>query len=245
MQTVVLTDDAMQFARMTCEASIVVLIVSESVKNTYLKHLIPVLILEQLLIFLGTVLNYMDVFTEHQFIILRISEIIRIVISLSLCYPISVFLKDVEPKAKSASIYVGCLMIIGITSDLLQYNYIRPGVNYVAFLVISVFTFHQYNQIRRRIEDESSRLTSLIILEVILIILNLLLILLFFKDTGEIKVFVTIEIVMRFIQLHKFYTMILIITQLNPSNTDFKTHDAFVFHISSDFVTENCRLLSK
>lgn len=236
MQALVLTYNVMQVARITCEIIFIVLIISKSMKNTYLnnylQHLIPVFIFEQLLSFSGTILSEMNVNIEHPSILLRISEIIRIVISLSLSYPICVFIKDAELKTKKISMYIAGLTIIGILADVLEYKTMRPGVNYLAFLLISIFTLYQYEQLRRRIDEEISRVKNLMTTETILIILNILLVLLFFKNTEEIQLFVTIEIVIRFIQLQKFYTMIVMITQFNS----LIPQDPFVLHISSDLI---------
>lgn len=213
------TDDVMEFARVLCEAAVIVLIALEPVKNTYLnnfvKRLLPAFILEELLIFLGAVVTYMNLYTDHRIIIWRISEVIRIFISLSLCYPMSLFIGESGKKVQRLFIFVCCLMIVGTTSDLVLYHGSRSGVNYIALLLIFLFTLYQYRQLRQQIEGEIPRLNSLIILEVALIILNILLIILFFTGGPKLKFFIAFKIALNFIQLQKFYTMILVMTYFN------------------------------
>ncbi len=98
MSVAVSSRDEMGFARIIYEAMMIVLIALEPVKNSYLKKLVKrlvvVFILGEFMIFAKVFVTYMDISDEWTPIIWRIYEIIRVFISLSLCYPISLFIGE-------------------------------------------------------------------------------------------------------------------------------------------------------
>ena len=240
MTIVVLNDDVLKFPRIVCGTVIITLIISQPVKNRFInrfvQRLIPVFILEQSLILIETFSTYMDLYTEYQFLIWRLCRIIRIVISLSLCYPLSLCLRDNQQKFRSVSVYVCCLMFIGTIFDLLQVNDGRSGVNYIALTVISLFTLYQYRQLRRRSGAENSQLNNLIFLEGIMMIFQISSIVLLFEDGYQMEFFIAIKITIELLQLQKFYAMILMMIQLNPTDIP---QDTLVLHIMSDVTKEN------
>ena len=209
----------MEFARIASEAVVVTLIALEPVKNAYLnnfvKRLIPAFILEVLLIAVAEYIKYMELYAEYRILTWRTFEIIRIFISLSLCYPMSLFIGETGQKVQRLFMIVCGLMVIGTTSDLLGYRERHSGMNYVSFLLIFLYTLYQYNQLRQRTEGEIPRLKSLIFIETILIILDVILILLFLGGARQIKFFTATKNAMEFIQLQKFYMMILVMTYFN------------------------------
>ena len=212
MLMIAASDDTFEFARLTCETVIVILIAFEPVKNSFLQsfiaRLLQLFILEELVIFAGVFINYLNIYTEWLLVISRLAEIIRIMITLSFCYPISVFIGETLEKFQSVFVYICCLMIIGTMSDLLHFNDSCSGVNYIALLIIFAFTLYQYNQLRQRKEGEIPRLDTLILLELILIALDTSLILIFFNAGWEQKFLPSIKLAMEFVQLLKFYLMI-------------------------------------
>lgn len=223
MTLVILDDDTLQFPRIICGAVIIALIITEPVNNPCFKQvfqwIIPALVFERLLIFVEILVNYWDMSSDYQLIIWKFSQIIRIVISLSLCYPLSLCIRDNQQKFRSVSIYICCLMIIGTMFDLFQVNDGRSGVNYIAPLMISVFTLYQYQQLRRRPNEQSpSQLNNLIFLELIMMIFYISSMILLFLTGYQMEFFRIIQITVELFQLQKFYAMIMMIIQLNPTN---------------------------
>lgn len=98
MSVAVSSRDEMGFARIIYETMMIVLIALEPVKNSYLKKLVKrllvVFILGEFVILVQIFVVYMDILDEWTPIIWRIYEIIRVFISLSLCYPISLFIGE-------------------------------------------------------------------------------------------------------------------------------------------------------
>ncbi len=194
----------------------IILIVLEPVKNSYLKNfvkrLLAAFVLEELVIITEAFFIYMSILDEWTAIIWRTYEIIRIFISLSLCYAISLFIGGSVQKIQRLFFIVCGLMIVGAISDHLRYNNGHSGMNYIAFLIIFSFTFYQYTQLRQQTEGEIPRLTSLMILEFVLIVLNVMLIILFFHGGYQQKFSSTVKITIGILQYQKLYMMIMVMT---------------------------------
>jgi hypothetical protein len=208
--------DEIGFARIILETILIILIALEPVKNFYLKkfvkHLLTVFILEEFVIIAEVYVIYMNIQGEWAAIIWRIYEIIRIFISLSLCYPISLFIGENGQKIQRLFFIVSCLVAIGAISDHLHYNNGQSGMNFIAFILIFLFTFHQYTQLHRQTQGEIPRLKSLMVVEFTLILLNGILIVLFFSGAYQQKFLLAIRITIGVLQYQKIYMMILVMT---------------------------------
>jgi hypothetical protein len=216
MPIVVPNRDELGFARIICEAMIIVLIALEPVKNLYLKkfvrHLLIAFVLEELVIIIEVFVIYMNILNEWTIFIWRTHGIIRLFISLSLCYPITLFIRENRRKLQCLLIVISCLIIQGIISEYLGYNNGHSGVYFIAFLLIFIFTFYQYTRLHRQTEGEIPRLKSLMALELILIILNSILIVLFFNAKHQENFLSAIKIAIDILQYHKFYMIISVMT---------------------------------
>jgi hypothetical protein len=216
MSIVVPNHDELGFARIICEAMMIVLIALEPVKNAYLKrfvkYLIAAFILEELVIIADVFLIYMNIINEWTIFIWRTYGIIRLFISMSLCYPMTLFIGQNLRKLQRLLIAVCCLIIYGVISESLGNNNGHSGIYFIAFLLIFIFTFYQYTQLRRRTGKEIPRLKSLMTLELTLIILNSILIVLFFNNGFEQNFLPAIKITIDILQYHKFYMIISVMT---------------------------------
>jgi hypothetical protein len=219
MSVAVSSRDEMGFARIIYETMMIVLIALEPVKNSYLKKLVKrllvVFILGEFMIFAKVFVTYMDISDEWTPIIWRIYEIIRVFISLSLCYPISLFIGENGQKLQRLFFIVCCLVASGAISDHLHYNNGHSGLNHVASMLIFLFTFYQYTQLRRETIGEIPRLKSLMVLELILIILDGILIVLYFNGGNQPKFLSGMKIALGILQYQKFYMMILVMTHFD------------------------------
>lgn len=96
-------DDAMDFARIICETMIIVLIAVEPVKNVYLKvfvqRLLAAFVIEEIVMIIEAYLSYTKGSTFWTRDLWRLYEVIRIFISLSLCYPMSLFIGESGQKS--------------------------------------------------------------------------------------------------------------------------------------------------
>ncbi|CAF1425999.1 unnamed protein product [Adineta ricciae] len=194
MSIAVSCNNEMLVARIICEAMMIGLIALEPVKNPYLKvfvqRLLAVFILDELVIMTEGYILYTDTYAEWKAVFWRTHEIIRVFISLSLCYPMSLFIGENGQKYRNG----------------------HSGMNHIAFMLIFLFTFYQYVQLRRQTRGEVPRLKSLMAIESMLIILNLILIALFLARGYEQKALPTIKITMTILQYHKFYMIISVMT---------------------------------
>lgn len=208
--------DEMGLARIICEAMVIILIAMEPVKNPYLQKFVRTLlaafILEESVIIAEVFVVHIGLFDEWTAIIWRIYEIIRIYISLSLCYPISLFIGENGQKLQRVFFVVCCLVVTGTISDYLRYNDGHSGMNYIAFTLIFLFTLYQYTQLRRQTQGEIPRLKTLMILESTLLVLNIILVLLFFYGGYQQTFLSALKIAIGILQYHKLYMMILVLT---------------------------------
>ena len=158
MSAIAENENILGFARIICELMTIILIAAEPVKNAYLKifvrRLLAAFVIEELVIIIQVFLSYTNESNVWTKDIWRVYEIIRIFISLSLCYPMSLFIGEGGQKVQRLFLVVCSLMIVGIILNHLKYNDGHSGVDHIAFLIIFVFTFYQYNQLRRRTEGE-------------------------------------------------------------------------------------------
>ncbi|CAF0925943.1 unnamed protein product [Adineta ricciae] len=216
MSIAVSCNNEMLVARIICEAMMIGLIALEPVKNPYLKvfvqRLLAVFILDELVIMTEGYILYTDTYAEWKAVFWRTHEIIRVFISLSLCYPMSLFIGENGQKVQRFFVVISGLVLIGGFFDHLQYRNGHSGMNHIAFMLIFLFTFYQYVQLRRQTRGEVPRLKSLMAIESMLIILNLILIALFLARGYEQKALPTIKITMTILQYHKFYMIISVMT---------------------------------
>jgi hypothetical protein len=205
-------DDEMVFARIVCEAMIIILIDLEPVKNPYLKtfvrRLITAFILEELVLITYAFVINTSTLQEWRTFTWRTYEVIRIFISLSLCYPMSLFTGENGQKVQRLFFVVFSLMAIGGILEHMQYNHGHSGMNHIAFMLIFSFTFYQYIQLRRQTEGDIPRLKSLMIIEFLLIILDSLLLILFISGQYQLRFVSSLKIAMSILQYHKFYMII-------------------------------------
>jgi hypothetical protein len=194
------------------EAMIIIFIALESLQNSYLKKfvksLLTIFILEELVIIAEVCAIYINLSDEWTAIIWRIYEIIRIFISISLCYPKSLFTGESEQKLQHLFLIVCGLVGIGAILDHLKYNNGNTGMNLIVFLLIFLFTYYQYIQLHCRIEEKTPRLKSLMAIALTLILLTGLLVILFFTGICQSKVMSAIRIIIWILQYHKLYMMI-------------------------------------
>lgn len=104
------------------------------------------------------------------------------------------------------------LVVIGGISDYLHYNEGNTGLNFIAFMLIFLFTYYQITTLRRQTQGEVPRLNSLMILELVLIVLNGLLLALFYSKGYRHPLLAVIKISMGFLQCHKIYLIISVMT---------------------------------
>ncbi len=205
-------NDEIVFARIVCEAMIIVLIALEPIKNPYLKtfvkRLITAFILEGLVLITYAFVINTSTLQEWKTFTWRTYEVIRIFISLSLCYPMSLFTGENGQKVQRLFFVVFSLMAIGGILEHMQYNHGHSGMNHIAFMLIFSFTFYQYIQLRQQTEGDIPRLKSLMILEFVLIVLDGLLLILSISDQYQLRFVSALKIAMSFLQYHKFYMII-------------------------------------
>jgi hypothetical protein len=122
------------------------------------------------------------------------------------------FIGENGQKLQPLFFIVCSLVATGGILDHFRYNDGQSGMNYIAFILIFLFTFSQYNQLRRQTQGEIPRLKSLMILEFVLIVLNGTLIILFFRDGYQNKTLTIIKTTIGILQYHKLYMMIMVMT---------------------------------
>jgi hypothetical protein len=174
----------------------------------FVKSLLAAFILEELVIIAEVCAIYINLSDEWTAIIWRIYEIIRIFISISLCYPKSLFTGESGQKLQHLFLIVCGLVGIGAILDHLKYNNGNTGMNLIVFLLIFLFTYYQYIQLHCRTEEKTPRLKSLMAIGLTLILLNGLLVILFFTGICQPKVMSAIRITIGILQYHKLYMMI-------------------------------------
>jgi len=213
--------DTLGLARVILETVIIIIIALEPVKNAYLKTFVKSLLVaflfeECLIIAEATVVIYMGKEGEAALLIWRIYEITRIFISLSLCYPMSLFIGEDTTKSRLQGLFfaIASLVIVGGISDHLRYNNGHSGLNLVAFMLIFCFTFRQYMLLRNHSEHDVPRLNSLMVIEGCLIGLNALVIVFFYSGiSNEYSYFYqAIKLAIAILQYHKIYMMISVMT---------------------------------
>ncbi|UJR11867.1 hypothetical protein I4U23_016046 [Adineta vaga] len=216
MSFVISCNTEMVFTRIICEAVVIGLIALEPIKNSYLKlfiqRLLAAFILDELVIITEGYILYTNMYDEWKAIVWRTHEVIRVFISLSLCYPMSLFIGENGQKLQRLFFVISSLVFIGGIFDHLHYRNGHSGMNHIAFMLIFLFTFYQYIQLRKQTRGQVPRLNSLMLIELVLMILNGLLIILFFSSGYEQKFLSTIKIATTILQYHKFYMIISVMT---------------------------------
>lgn len=146
-------------------------------------------------------------------------KIVRLFISLSLCYPILVFTHK-PIRLHLIFLLLSSLIVGGGIVNCTKSNPGSPsGYNNFAFMCIFLFTLYQYYQLKSHIHYDTNNLdvmkglNSLIAIEIMLIILNGLLLILFFGGTDSFLQSLRLSITL--VQYLKIYMIMSLFTSLD------------------------------
>ena len=201
-------------AQVILESTIITALLLQPAKSAYMSRFVHMLIITlcietSLMGFYAYVLHSLEN-DGLAIVIWELYKLVRLFLSLSLCYPMLVVLNH---KVKLHCVFLLIASIIiggGIINYMVSEAGKSTGFNNIAFMFIFAFTLQQYMKMKSRLPDaddsEIEGLNSLIAIEVSLVTLNGLLILLFFGGSTSFLQSLRLSITM--IQYFKIYLLI-------------------------------------
>jgi hypothetical protein len=210
-------------AQVILEVVIIIAIMLEKVQNSYMRRFMSIFLaalwFETLLIGSYAYILHGMVHTRLAIFIWDLYKLVRLFVSLSLCYPIIVFTNK-QIKLHISFLLLSCIIIGGAIINWTKSSSPEKlsGYNNIAFMFIFLFTLYQYYQLKSRMHDDEGSikgLKSLIAIEMILILLNGLLLILFFSGTNYLLQSLRLSITL--VQYLKIYMIISLFVSLRFS----------------------------
>ena len=208
-------------AQVILEAVIIICISIQPVQSSYMRRfvnsLVEALIVETLL--MASYAYALDSILETHIALIawKVYKLVHLFVSLSLCYPIMVFLNQ---KIKFHLIFLFLASIIaggGIVDFMRSERETPSGFNDFAFMLIFIFTFQQYRKLKHHLNTEGGNevkgLNVLMAIEMALIFLNFLLIILFIGGSTHFLQPLRLSIIL--VQYFRIYLIVSLFASLN------------------------------